>query len=122
MDEKTVAGEIRESLIDPTFSTELAGGRRKWRTLTIEWSYSSIELILDHGIDYAVALQRGDLNSKAARLGQTRCIFSAWRRGSFAISFPLIFGQGAARAWRSERKPFSKHHHSRHVPRLLIRF
>ena len=38
-----------------------------------EWSYSSMKLILDHGIDYAVAAKRGDLpdlDSKAIDLGQ----------------------------------------------------
>ncbi len=53
-----------------------------------------MKLILDHGIDHAVAAKRGDLlhpDSKAIDLGQL-AYASAWRRGSIRHQRLLIFG------------------------------
>lgn len=77
-----------------------------------EWSYSSMKLILDHGIDYAVAAKRGDLpdlDSKAIDLGQLVHMLILGGEDQFAISpFENFYSKGS-KVWRDEQKAAGKH-------------
>lgn len=71
-----------------------------------EWSYSSMKVILDSGIDYAVAAKRGDLGepqSKAIDMGQLVHMIVLGGKDTFAISEFPDFRTKAAREWRDEQ-------------------
>lgn len=77
-----------------------------------EWSYSSMKLILDSGVDYAVAAKRGDLDepdSKAIDLGQLVHMLVLGGEDKFAISEFPDFRTKAAREWRDEQKAAGKY-------------
>ena len=77
-----------------------------------EWSYSSMKLILDHGIDYAVAAKRGDLpepDSKAIDLGQLVHMLLLGGEDQFAISYFDNFRSKKAQDWRDEQKAAGKY-------------
>lgn len=77
-----------------------------------EWSYSSMKLILDHGIDYAVAAKRGDIpgpDSKAIDLGQLAHMLLLGGEDQFAISYFKDFRTNKAKAWRDEQKNAGKY-------------
>ncbi len=112
MDENSLLEKL-ENLIDPTFlDRELWLGRRAADAYYSrpEWSYSSMKLILDHGM-----IMRSPLNVETCRPRQqsyrfgTASVCYAWRRDRFAISTFPDFRSRAARAWRDEQKAASKH-------------
>lgn len=68
-----------------------------------EWSYSSMKLIIDSGIDYAVAAKNGDLGSPSGKfidLGQLVHMIILGGEDTFAISEFTDFRTKAAREWR----------------------
>lgn len=77
-----------------------------------EWSYSSMKLIIDHGIDYAVAAKRGELeepDSESIDLGQLVHAMVLGGEDQFAISTFPDFRTAASRAWRDEQKAAGKY-------------
>ena len=76
-----------------------------------EWSYSQMKLILDSGIDYAVASKRGLLlepESPAIDLGQLTHMLILGGEDNFAVSEFEDFRTKAAREWRDEQKSQGK--------------
>lgn len=71
-----------------------------------EWSYSQMKVILDHGIDYAVAAKRGMLpqpSSKAIDLGELAHMFVlGGDPDAFIVSPYADFRTKEARNWRDE--------------------
>ena len=68
-----------------------------------EWSYSSMKVILESGIDYAVAAKRGDLGEPTGKyidLGQLVHMIILGGEDNFAISEFPDFRTKAAREWR----------------------
>lgn len=71
-----------------------------------EWSYSDMKLILDHGIDYAVAKKRKMLpqpQSKAIDLGQLVHMLILGGEDNFAICEYDNYRTKAAQEWRDEQ-------------------
>lgn len=76
-----------------------------------EWSYSQMKVILDSGIDYAVANKMGMLpepDSPAIDLGQLAHMLILGGEDNFAVSEFDDFRTKAAREWRDEQKAQSK--------------
>jgi hypothetical protein len=76
-----------------------------------EWSYSSMKVILDSGIDYAVASKQGDLGepqSKFIDLGQLVHMLVLGGDDTFAVSEFPDFRTKAAREWRDKQLAIGK--------------
>lgn len=71
-----------------------------------EWSYSQMKLILDHGVDYAVAAKRGMIPAPASKsidLGQLAHMFVlGGDPDAFIVSPYADFRTKEARNWRDE--------------------
>jgi hypothetical protein len=71
-----------------------------------EWSYSSMKLILDSGIDYAVGAKQGLVDRQfgsAVDLGQLAHMLILGGEDTFAISTYEDFRSKVAREWRDEQ-------------------
>lgn len=71
-----------------------------------EWSYSSMKVIIDSGIDYAVAAKRGDLGEPQGKfidMGQLVHMIVLGGEDTFAVSEFPDFRTKAAREWRDEQ-------------------
>lgn len=76
-----------------------------------EWSYSQMKVILDSGIDYAVANKRGMLGgpkSPAIDLGQLVHMMVLGGADQFALSDWPDFRSKAARVWRDSQEEAGK--------------
>lgn len=76
-----------------------------------EWSYSQMKLVLDHGIDYAVAKKRGLLpepKSPAIDLGQLAHMLILGGQDQFALSEWPDYRTKAAREWRDSQEDAGK--------------
>lgn len=76
-----------------------------------EWSYSQMKLILDHGIDYALAAKRKMLPAPAGSaidLGQLAHMIVLGGEDTFAICEFDDYRTKAARDWRDEQKAKGK--------------
>lgn len=79
-----------------------------------EWSYSQMKLILDHGIDYAVAAKRKIIpapSSKSIDLGQLAHMLLLGGEDCYVLkedSGYTDFKSNAAKAWRGEQKAKGK--------------
>lgn len=78
-----------------------------------EWSYSQMKVILDHGIDYAVAAKRGMLSqpsSKAIDLGELAHMFMlGGNPKAFVVSPYVNFLTKEAKAWKALQLANGKH-------------
>lgn len=71
-----------------------------------EWSYSSMKVILESGIDYAVAAKHGELGSPSGKyidMGQLVHMIILGGEDTFAISEFPDFRTKAAREWKAEQ-------------------
>lgn len=76
-----------------------------------EWSYSQMKVIIDHGINYAVAEKRGMLpgpQSSAIDLGQLTHMLILGGEDNFAICEFDNYLTKAAREWRDEQRKANK--------------
>lgn len=77
-----------------------------------EWSYSNMKLIIDSGIDYAVAAKRGDLPgpaSKAIDLGELAHMFVLGGDAEVFVVTPYSdFRTKEAREWKNEQLDLGK--------------
>jgi hypothetical protein len=76
-----------------------------------EWSYSQMKVILDSGIDYAVANKRGMLpgpKSPAIDLGQLAHMMILGGKDQFALSEFSDYRTKAAREWRDSQEEQGK--------------